>query len=202
MADQHPALVIAPRELLWRAVTAVVEDVAVLVGNLRVAVDDVAVGGDVVEDVGEQGGGGEGVAAVDVQHVGAGGEPQPLVHSVVETLVRLGDDDGDAVAVFVDYLHRRVLALAVDDDVFHPGIILPDDALDGAADVLFAVVNHRYYAYLGHCANQKCAFATIQGAILKKKFDLMNFFLDNSGKSIYVAVRKCPYGQARTDNEI
>ncbi len=101
MADQHPALVIAPRELLGRAVTAVVEDVAVLVGNLRVAVDDVAVGGDVVEDVGEQGGGGEGVAAVDVQHVGAGGEPQPLVHSVVETLVWLRDHYGDAVAVFV-----------------------------------------------------------------------------------------------------
>ena len=188
--------------MFGRAVTAVVKDVALLVGNMRVAVDDVAVGGDVVEDVGEQGGGGEGVAAVYVQHVIARCEPQSLVHRVVESLVRLGYYYGDAVAVFVDYLHRCVLALAVDDDVFYRGIILPDDALDGAADVLFAVKNYRYYAYLGHCANQKCAFATIQGAILKKKFDLMNFFLDNWGKSIYFAVRKCPYGQARTDNEI
>ena len=30
----------------------------------------------------------------------------------------------------------------------------------------------------------------------------MNYFLDNWEKSIYFAVRKCPYGQVRTDNEI
>jgi len=54
-------------------------------------------------------------------------------------------------------LHRRVLALAVDDYVFYRGIILPDDALDGAADVFFAVIDHRYDAYLVHCDTKKCA---------------------------------------------
>ena len=147
--------------MLGRAVTARVEDVAVLVGDVCVAVDDVAVSGRGVEDVGEQMRRREGVAAVDVQHIVARGEAETLVHRVVESLVGFGYNDGDAVAVFPDYLHRGVLALAVDDYVFERGIILPDYAHDGAADVLFAVEYHRYYAYLCHCNYCKSAVRPI-----------------------------------------
>lgn len=151
MADEHPASERAGRELLRRPVGARPQDMAVRIGQHRVAVDDFGQGitpGELCGHARHGVGGGQCVAGVEeTDEVGRAHFLQAFVHGVVETAVGFGADMDPAFGVGFFHLfrsgQRAVGGRPVHNPVFDMRIGLFADAPHRALDQGFGLVADR-----------------------------------------------------------
>ena len=145
VAHEHALPERTPGEPLGRREAAAAHEASLGVDQVGVAIDD---GGQLLSrpgGTGHQGegvGAVEGVAGVEEYDVLSCGHVDGLVHGVVESVVGLADTGnfvwhaghGVTFLVVVDVLQGIVLRVSVDNHVFHLGVGLLFDTVDGAFD--------------------------------------------------------------------